>query len=84
MRATSRQTTSPPRYPTYIIAGIGGSSTDDGGVPSAWTAYFDPGRYVGYVCVTAKPSSLRVELVAKEAYLADSPFGIGDAVSITR
>lgn len=73
-----------PRYPTYVVAGIGGSRTYDCGAPSPWTAFFDPGRYVGYLRVTARPWVLRVELVAMEAYLADSPFGIVDAVSITK
>lgn len=73
-----------PHYPTYIVAGIGGSSTYDCGAPGAWTAFFDPGRHVGYVRVTAYPSRLQADLVAKEAYVADSPFSVVDTVTITR
>jgi hypothetical protein len=73
-----------PRHPIYLVAGIGGSATYDCVSSNPWSAFFDPGRYVGYVRITAFPTRLVGELVAKEAYVETSELEVIDRFVVTR
>lgn len=73
-----------PRYPTYLVAGVGGAATYDCVSSKPWSAFFDPGRHVGYVRVTAFPTQLVAELVAKEAYVDTSELAVFDRFVVMR
>ena len=72
-----------PKYPTYLLAGIGGAATYDCAPSQPWSAFFDPGRHIGYVRVTAFPTSLVAEVVGKEAYVEAGEFGAIDRFVVT-
>jgi len=73
-----------PKYPTYLVAGVGGAATYDCVSSNPWSAFFDPGRHTGYVRVTAFATSMVAELVAKEAYVEASEVGVIDRFVVTR
>ena len=73
-----------PPHPVYVVAGVGGSNTYDCASAQPWSAFHDPGRYVGYLRVTATQRAMTAEFVAKEAYTDSSAFSVVDRFTLTR